>query len=329
MTDDRDAAGELFDELSGAVEPTVDVDAALGDLRDRTDHPSRHGRRTVGVFAATAAVVAIVIGAMALWPSDESERIDAAGIDDEQPATTVPPCALGAAFVYLLPGAEQETVDAVRSSLVDIGPDDPIEFMDQARTFEEFRQLFDDQPQFVESISPEELPTSFRISLREPWTEAQISSVESMPGVLRVEFSQDYTDVVCGRPSTSTTIEEPTTSDLGGTTTTMLASGTPDTNAELLDRPADVTSTDFSIDQSADTVTTDGVTYPLADSAQFVTCGLDGSINMSPTRDVPISPMISEIDGPTELRLWLDPLPSTGTAGTSQVVQLSFGANCF
>ncbi len=327
MTDDRDDAGELFDELRRAVEPTVDVDAALGDLRDHAARPSRPSRRAAGLFAVAAAVVALVVGAVALWPSGESERIDAAGIDDAPAATTVP-CAVGAAFVYLLPGAEQQTVDAVRSSLVDIGPDDPIEFMDQARTFEEFRQLFADQPQFVESISPEELPTSFRISLREPWTDSQISSVESMPGVLRVEFSEEYGEVVCGRPSTSTTVQEPTTSDLGATTTTMLASDAPVTIAELLDRPADVTSTDFSIDQPADTVTADGVTYPLADSAQFVSCGPDDSIHMSPTRDIPISPMINEIDGPTELRLWLDPPPGTGAAGTSQVVQLSFGATC-
>ena len=39
MTDDRDEAGELFDELRSAVEPTVDVDAALGDLHGRAGRP--------------------------------------------------------------------------------------------------------------------------------------------------------------------------------------------------------------------------------------------------------------------------------------------------
>ena len=328
MTDDRDEAGELFDELRSAVEPTVDVDAALGDLHGRAGRPPRRTGRAVGLFAAAAAVVALVVGAVALWPSGESERIDVAGGDDEPVATTGLPCAVGTAIVYLRPGVELASVDDVMNTLEDVAPGDPIEFMDQARTFEEFQRLFDDQPQFVESISPEELPMSFRLVLTEPWTDAQISAVEALPEVLRVEFSEDYSDVVCGGPSTSTTVEETPSPDLGATTTTMPASDTPDTIAELMDRPADVASTDFSIDQSGGTVTADGVTYPLADRAQFVTCGLDGSINISSVRDVPISSMIGEVDGPTDLRLWLYPLPVNGTPGAGDVVQLSFGADC-
>ena len=70
-----------------------------------------------------------------------------------------------------------------------------VEFLDEDATFEEFQRLFEDQPDFVSAIKPEELPQSFRI--KPSRTEADVVSAvgaefEDMPGVLRVEYAEEY-----------------------------------------------------------------------------------------------------------------------------------------
>jgi len=69
-------------------------------------------------------------------------------------------------IVYLQPGSTQEQQDSVRRDL-EANPDvREITYVDQDATYEEFKRLFGDSPQLVETVTPEILPPSFRIAPR-------------------------------------------------------------------------------------------------------------------------------------------------------------------
>ncbi len=98
-------------------------------------------------------------------------------------------------FVYMNPSATQEQIDSVNTSLQDNPQVESVTFLDQDATYEEFKRLFADQPDFVESINPEELPQSFRV--KPTSTDADVVSAvgtefENMTGVYRVEYAEEY-----------------------------------------------------------------------------------------------------------------------------------------
>jgi cell division transport system permease protein len=98
-------------------------------------------------------------------------------------------------FVYMNPGATQDQIDSVRRDLDDSPQVREVDFYDTERSFEEFQRLFEDQPELVSTIKPEELPQSFRISPRDtdPGVVAALGDTfESRSGVLRVEYAAKY-----------------------------------------------------------------------------------------------------------------------------------------
>lgn len=98
-------------------------------------------------------------------------------------------------FIYMNPGASQDQIDSVQRDLDDSPQVSSFEFYDQDRSFEEFERLFEDQPELVSTIKPEELPQSFRINPRntDPGVVAALGDTfESRSGVLRVEYAAQY-----------------------------------------------------------------------------------------------------------------------------------------
>lgn len=98
-------------------------------------------------------------------------------------------------FVYMNPSATEEQTDAVSRALDESGQVDKVEFYDRERTFEEFQTLFREQPDLVNSVKPEDLPTSFRV--KPTSTDAEVvsslgDSLESLEGVLRVAYAAEY-----------------------------------------------------------------------------------------------------------------------------------------
>lgn len=98
-------------------------------------------------------------------------------------------------FVYMNPTASEEQTDAVSKALEDSGQVDTVEFYDRDRTFEEFQTLFRDQPDLINSVKPEDLPTSFRVKPES--TDAEIvsslgDSLESLEGVKQVAYAAEY-----------------------------------------------------------------------------------------------------------------------------------------
>ena len=66
-------------------------------------------------------------------------------------------------IVFMQPGASQDQTDAVERQLEESTQVERWEYYDQDETFEEFKDLFQNTPQIVDSVTPEILPPSFRV----------------------------------------------------------------------------------------------------------------------------------------------------------------------
>ncbi len=98
-------------------------------------------------------------------------------------------------FVYMNPTANADQTEAVKKALDDSGQVDKVDFYDRDRTFKEFQTLFRDQPDLINSVKPEDLPTSFRVKPKS--TDAEVvsslgDSLESLQGVKQVAYAAEY-----------------------------------------------------------------------------------------------------------------------------------------
>jgi cell division transport system permease protein len=95
-------------------------------------------------------------------------------------------------IVYLQPAIGEDQKASIERDL-DVHPDvDHAVFVDQDETFEEFKRLFANSPQLVETVTPEILPPSFRVAPRVQDPEvvkALGDQFETKPGVYEVVFA--------------------------------------------------------------------------------------------------------------------------------------------
>jgi cell division transport system permease protein len=109
--------------------------------------------------------------------------------------------------VYLQDPASPETVERLQGTLTDLPVVTQVEYWDKDRTCQQFEQLFENQPAFLENVDCRQtIPTSLRVSLSDPARFDQITAalqctsqrqedgtveqVCAAPGVLRVsDFS--------------------------------------------------------------------------------------------------------------------------------------------
>ncbi len=95
--------------------------------------------------------------------------------------------------IYMQPDATDSQIEDIRLALDQLTQGDlagvaSFTFLDKPAAFEEFKELFANQPQFISSLSdPEKLPTSFKIVPKgAAFTEELRLSFEGRPGILRV-----------------------------------------------------------------------------------------------------------------------------------------------
>ncbi len=95
-------------------------------------------------------------------------------------------------IVYLQPDVTQEQRASIEKDLVDNPDVKTATFVNQDETYEEFKRLFQDSQQLVESVSPEILPPSFRVAprIQDPEVvQALGAQFEGKPGVYEVVFA--------------------------------------------------------------------------------------------------------------------------------------------
>jgi cell division transport system permease protein len=95
-------------------------------------------------------------------------------------------------IVYLQPEITQDQKDSIQKDL-DSNPDvDHANFVNQDQTYEEFKRLFANSPQLVETVTPDILPPSFRVAprIQDPEVvKALGDQFQSKPGVYEVVFA--------------------------------------------------------------------------------------------------------------------------------------------
>ncbi len=97
-------------------------------------------------------------------------------------------------IVFMNPNATDAQIDAVRTELEDNPQIRSAEFCDQECAYEEFQELFADDPQLIENVEPEILPPSFKVKPVDAETdsvEALGAVFETQPGVREVAFSSE------------------------------------------------------------------------------------------------------------------------------------------
>lgn len=94
--------------------------------------------------------------------------------------------------IFMQSNPSQEQVDAVRTDLEQSPEVAKVEYVDKKAAYEEFKALFADSPELVDSVDPETLPPSFRV---EP-VNKEVDAVEAlgktystMSGVNQVVFA--------------------------------------------------------------------------------------------------------------------------------------------
>ena len=95
-------------------------------------------------------------------------------------------------IVYLQPTVTDEQKASVERDLADNPDVREAIYVDQDETYEEFRRLFADSPQLVETVTPEILPSSFRVAprIQDPEVvQALGDTFSSKPGVYEVVFA--------------------------------------------------------------------------------------------------------------------------------------------
>jgi cell division transport system permease protein len=65
--------------------------------------------------------------------------------------------------IFLNPDSSEEQVDSIGGDLGESPAIQSFEFFDQEAAYEEFKELFADSPEFIESVTPDVLPPSYRV----------------------------------------------------------------------------------------------------------------------------------------------------------------------
>lgn len=98
-------------------------------------------------------------------------------------------------FVYMNPTASDEQVETVRGRLDQNPQVDSFEFFDKEASHAEFERLFREQPDLVSEITPDDLPSSFRVkpaSTDPNVVSAVVEEFKAMPGVRTVSYAAEF-----------------------------------------------------------------------------------------------------------------------------------------
>ncbi len=95
-------------------------------------------------------------------------------------------------IVYLQPAITQDQRDSIERDLSENPDVREATFVDQDETYEEFKRLFQNSPQLIETVTPEILPPSFRVAptIQDPEVvKALGDQFATKPGVYEVVFA--------------------------------------------------------------------------------------------------------------------------------------------
>lgn len=117
-------------------------------------------RRLITASAATLSLLLLIggiAGASLLWQPEKSTPAPPALSDCEESPYDV--------AVFVEDSASEEEIETLRTDLLDDGEVEGVIFFSKEDAFEEFKEHYEDQPEFWENLPEDALPMSFRVSL--------------------------------------------------------------------------------------------------------------------------------------------------------------------
>jgi hypothetical protein len=147
---------------------------------------SRRALLFVVLLAAVGGTALGAVGAMVFGDDDEDPLAD--GCPDASDPREV--------IVYLDPAVSDRAVEAMRELLEHDDRIDSVSYVDQDETYEELLRLFADVPSLIEEVTPEVLPTSYRVELEDAEdADAVEADYTAEPGVREVVHSGRFAQV--------------------------------------------------------------------------------------------------------------------------------------
>lgn len=99
--------------------------------------------------------------------------------------------------VFMLPEATPDQNEAVERELSQMPEVKKFSFVDQAAAFDEFKQMFANSPDLVQSVEAKDLPPSYRVvPKRAEFVDVVGGRFEQRPGVKEVVFARDVVDTL-------------------------------------------------------------------------------------------------------------------------------------
>lgn len=98
-------------------------------------------------------------------------------------------------IVWMSPDAEPDNVETVRNFLDTSLTVRRVSYVNQENTFEEFQEFYADQPEVLDLVEPEQLPTSFRVVPEIAdltLIRALGDEIQALPGVSGVDYAEEY-----------------------------------------------------------------------------------------------------------------------------------------
>ena len=157
--------GQLYDEAL-ARSTTLDVDLSSSDGAQRS--PVRSRSRYIA--AAAAVLVVAGIGGAAWLNRSDDDSVEQLNTDGSVFCQVMAgPIAEGEAdaLVYLDPDASAADVEQVEEALMDLPGFADLHYVDDEETWAAFQDIFEGDEAMLESVRPEQLPTSFQLTFRE------------------------------------------------------------------------------------------------------------------------------------------------------------------
>ena len=96
--------------------------------------------------------------------------------------------------IFLRDDATPEEVEALERRLSEDPAVESFEHVSQEEAYEEFRELYEDQPHLYETITADALPASFRIVAEDEDAAAEVYGLDGLPGI--DEVTEDGDDVL-------------------------------------------------------------------------------------------------------------------------------------
>lgn len=180
----EDRLGSLLEARADRIEVVDDLDGLLARPGPVGSTPAV-GRWWLAMAAAVLAIVglgaALVAGAAPTTDGQDEAEIGPAQGEPSQ----VQPGDDPDMIVWLDPAITPEELGVVALAIETSSDLSAAAYLDTEATWAEFRDHFADQPEILELVEPEQLPTSFRIITSKP--EAVAAVVGALPGVDEVE----------------------------------------------------------------------------------------------------------------------------------------------